>query len=218
MYNVIADIAGQYDALIALLAKMPPGAPVSIGDMVDRGPNSNKVLDFFMKNGLAVLGNHEHMMLDQLQEKHQYEPGIWGYNGGYATMDSFGHIVPQDVVDWVANLPTYIETTQGGKRILLSHAFVHPQFNTAEEAAVASEGTPYSWAGDHSIIWNRSYPRPRAEYDLQICGHNSQFGLRWISDEEKPDSEPFALCLDDCRRNKLTGIHLPTLEIFQVDF
>lgn len=220
MYNLIADIAGQFDALQALLAKMPKGSPISIGDMVDRGPKSKEVLEFFMKNGQAVMGNHEHMMLDHLRGTNLYEPGIWQYNGGYATMDSFGHHVPERYLTWLESLSTYIEYKQepDGKRVLISHAFVHSMFKTVDEAALATESSPYSIEGDKSIFWNRGYPIPRSEYDLQICGHNSQYGLRWISDESKPESEPFALCLDDSKHKKLTGIHLPTLEIFQVDF
>ena len=42
-----------------LLKKCPDYLPISVGDMIDRGPDSKKVLDFFMAGGKAILGNHE---------------------------------------------------------------------------------------------------------------------------------------------------------------
>ena len=62
--NLIGDIQGNYHTLRALLKQMPDEEPVSVGDMVDRGPRSKEVLEFFRLNGKALLGNHEHMMLD----------------------------------------------------------------------------------------------------------------------------------------------------------
>src|SRR5271165_2882948 len=90
-YNIIGDIAGQYDTLLALLAKMPKDAtPVSVGDMVDRGPKSKQVLEFFKNNGLAILGNHDHMMIDACKyDMKYYNNGAWFWNGGQRTVESF---------------------------------------------------------------------------------------------------------------------------------
>jgi serine/threonine protein phosphatase 1 len=62
--NLIGDIQGKYRTLLALLKQMPDDDPVSVGDMIDRGPHSMEVLEFFRNHGKALLGNHEHMMLD----------------------------------------------------------------------------------------------------------------------------------------------------------
>ena len=96
-YNIIGDIAGRFDTLQALLDKMPKSAvPLSVGDMVDRGPKSKEVIEFFMKKGKAVLGNHEHMMIDAYRRTGgllavgYYGPGLWvGANGGEKTLKAY---------------------------------------------------------------------------------------------------------------------------------
>lgn len=110
--NVIGDIAGQFKTLEALIKKMPQGEIMSLGDMVDRGPRSKDVLNFF-KSHKALLGNHEHLMIDAFeysQKLHElgasvnnwraaakeaklkayYQVGLWiDTNGGDATIASY---------------------------------------------------------------------------------------------------------------------------------
>lgn len=110
---IIGDIAGHFKSLEALVAKLPANKELlSLGDMVDRGPDSRKVVDFF-KNHKALLGNHEHMLLDaydfsvKLKDlsatcdnwrsiassnnlKAYYVLGLWlENNGGDATVESY---------------------------------------------------------------------------------------------------------------------------------
>lgn len=77
MYDIIGDIHGCYDELLALLTKLGYGQMMAdpichpddrqvifVGDLADRGPNSPGVLKTAMemvntKNALAVLGNHD---------------------------------------------------------------------------------------------------------------------------------------------------------------
>ena len=64
-YLIVGDIHGCFDEFQALLDKSGLGrrdAIISIGDLVDRGPDPGAVLDFFRKNSRAgsVMGNHEH--------------------------------------------------------------------------------------------------------------------------------------------------------------
>ena len=84
--NLIGDIQGNYHTLRALLKQMPDEEPVSVGDMVDRGPRSKEVLEFFRLHGKALLGNHEHMMLDYFKGTEIYMPHIWLLNSGDATL------------------------------------------------------------------------------------------------------------------------------------
>lgn len=110
--NIIGDIAGQYKTLMALVSKMPQGPVISLGDMVDRGPDSKAVLDYF-KNHQALLGNHEHLLIDawdfskklqslgltssnwkkEIKQKNLkafYQAGLWiETNGGDKTLLSY---------------------------------------------------------------------------------------------------------------------------------
>ncbi len=78
---LIGDIHGCYEELLALEAKIKRQAVrrgwkpliVSVGDLIDRGPDSLGVVQHFLKGVRAgthavVMGNHELMMLECLQE------------------------------------------------------------------------------------------------------------------------------------------------------
>ncbi len=60
----IGDIHGCYTELKKLLKKLDYNSKqdrlISLGDLINKGPASAKVLDFFMSNDLEVVkGNHE---------------------------------------------------------------------------------------------------------------------------------------------------------------
>jgi hypothetical protein len=207
MPNIIADISGNYAALLRLLAQMPDDETVSLGDMIDRGPDSRAVIEWFMRHGRAVLANHEHMMLDHCRGTGYYTPGTWEINGGDATLASFGGAIPDEVLAWVERLPLYLEIAG----CLVSHSFVHPGYTLEEvcDLGASSHDTRF----DRCILWNRDPPKRLRQYRMQLAGHNSQFGLREFSDRKGV----FALCLDDSRHDRLTGLHLPSMEIYQVE-
>lgn len=207
MPNIIADISGNYAALMRLLAQMPEDEVISLGDMIDRGPNSRAVVEWFMAHGRAVLANHEHMLLDHCRGIAYYTPGAWEINGGDATLTAYGGTIPEDVLDWIERLPLYLEI----EGCLVSHSFVYPGYSLEQACDLGSSSRDSRF--DRSIIWNRDPPRRMPKYMRQIAGHNSQFGLREFSDRKGV----FAICLDDSRHNRLTGIHLPSFEIYQVE-
>jgi hypothetical protein len=62
---VIGDVHGCLNELQALVAKLPPKTAVFLtGDLVDRGPNSNGVIDHCIGNNCySVLGNHDEKAL-----------------------------------------------------------------------------------------------------------------------------------------------------------
>lgn len=85
---VFGDIHGKYEALIELLKEFDYDEKTdmlySVGDMIDRGPQSVECFKFFTEqsNTWAIFGNHEYMMTDD--EWFQ----IWVSNGGIYTDDS----------------------------------------------------------------------------------------------------------------------------------
>jgi hypothetical protein len=99
-YAVIADVAGQYDALMRLVAKIPAGYEIILlGDLVDRGSDGDLVIEWAIQNNIrSVLANHEHMMYDYYRthtvhgmygatyrDGAMYDRDIWLMNGGHAT-------------------------------------------------------------------------------------------------------------------------------------
>lgn len=92
---IIGDIhgcAGLLDGLLARVAIENPGAkPVFVGDMIDRGPDSQGVLARIraLDGAVVILGNHEEMMLRFLDEPEDAGPA-WLRHGGIQTLESFG--------------------------------------------------------------------------------------------------------------------------------
>ncbi|MGH1351047.1 MAG: metallophosphoesterase family protein [Methyloligellaceae bacterium] len=100
----IGDIHGRADLLMRLIdtimedsegrRKVRNEVLIFLGDYIDRGPESNRVIDFLVNHlperfdKVFLKGNHEQMMLEAIQNK-QALP-TWFHNGGKATLYSYG--------------------------------------------------------------------------------------------------------------------------------
>jgi len=134
----IGDIHGRLDLLRALLiaieidasARAPmPTRVVILGDFIDRGPDSMKLMTIFagMKSSRVVVlkGNHEAALVDALRGDHD-AMDLWMAYGGDATLRSFGvteteidpddsralielarKIIPRNLVEWLERLPVF---------------------------------------------------------------------------------------------------------------
>ncbi|MBF89685.1 MAG: hypothetical protein CMG75_08545 [Candidatus Marinimicrobia bacterium] len=76
---VVSDLGGNYDGLMQLLKSVDfnweTDFLISVGDLIDRGPNSLKLLKLFITEPrfYAALGNHEWMLVDAANET---DPGV----------------------------------------------------------------------------------------------------------------------------------------------
>lgn len=200
-FNIIGDIAGNFETMLALQEKMPKAKLISVGDMIDRGPRSRDVLDFFIGGGgEAVMGNHEHMMLDWIAQSKVYQRDVWFMNGGAHTIASFfpgDSDVPLIQVrkelgkyfEWVSSLPVAIRTTSG---LFVSHA---PYGRSVNDPV--------------SALWNRADAEEVTNY-FSVHGHNPLKEVRWYGEEKRR----WGVNIDTSLGRKLTGIHYPSLEIF----
>lgn len=124
----IADLHGRFDLLQAALLQIKqhhsdrePGRIITLGDYIDRGPESRQVIERLMAGVdggwqlVCLKGNHEDIMVKTLRVP--LHPDWWIGNGGGTTLVSYGHeksgqyrpdVVSAAHVDWVANLPTMI--------------------------------------------------------------------------------------------------------------
>jgi len=71
----------------------PEDTLVFLGDYVDRGPDTRGVIDQLIElqsrtNVVAVIGNHEEMMLKVIRGEQAYQ--AWLQFGGLETLDSYG--------------------------------------------------------------------------------------------------------------------------------
>lgn len=107
----IGDVHGRADLLRALRGRILDDAAgaegekaiVHLGDYVDRGLDSRGVLDLLIDEPLpgfaqiALRGNHEAMLLEFLERAENGPPWLW--NGGAATLLSYGVALPSATQD-----------------------------------------------------------------------------------------------------------------------
>lgn len=193
MYNIIGDIAGRYTELLALVNKMPKNKIILVGDLVDRGPDSRKVIEWAMNNPnvLTLKGNHEDMMVDAFNGN----LGDHVYNGGKQTLASYSinhpSEYPEGHIEWLRTRPVFFEDDG----LFVSHA---PWLATCDLGEVYFQ---------FAQLWNREPPVRRPGV-FQVFGHNHIM--------QKYDD--YAICIDDCGHRVLTGLVWPTLEIYQEEY
>jgi serine/threonine protein phosphatase 1 len=115
---VIPDLHGRYDLLseglagIAAHAGGEAGVIVTIGDYVDKGPESKQVIDRLLSGVaegwrlVALKGNHDAMMVEALRDPAKM--AAWLQKGGDAALASYGGdpaAVPQSHIAWLDRLP-----------------------------------------------------------------------------------------------------------------
>ncbi len=110
---VVGDIHGYYDSFAKLVSKLnlnDGDLVISIGDMIDGGPESVGVVELFMVNDqfIAILGNHEQMLLDDWNKKSKFEVGILKSNGFWASKNPVDRNKKLTIVEYLSNLPTEI--------------------------------------------------------------------------------------------------------------
>lgn len=133
---LVGDIHGQYDLLMDQLAKQDfdPGNGhllVSVGDLIDRGPQSLKTLELIKQPWFhCVKGNHEQMLLKGVAAYENSGPSLdivnWqAFNGGEWYDPNHPAAADVDILlEYVKNLPVAIEiaTEQGSLGVV--HAAV----------------------------------------------------------------------------------------------
>ena len=91
---VVSDIHGQFDAFEKMLKKIKfkdDDIMYIIGDVIDRGPEPIKIIEYIMqkKNMVLLAGNHEHMAvicINKLLSEINQNVIEWRDNGSYRRM------------------------------------------------------------------------------------------------------------------------------------
>jgi serine/threonine protein phosphatase 1 len=109
----IGDIHGCIGPMKRMLSRIEAyasqGTVVFLGDYIDRGPDSQAVLETLMGDVAAgwrwviLKGNHEDMMVGA--QDGSCDEALWLGNGGMETLRSYGGIIPSTHLAWAASLP-----------------------------------------------------------------------------------------------------------------
>ena len=225
MLYAIGDIHGRLDKLDALLRALPLAAGdrlVFLGDYVDRGPESRRVVDRLVELGDAwpctfLLGNHESMFLDYIgwTDRAYFGADVFLTNGGDATLVSYGWQADRPPEPGELGLPPRHEAFFRG--LALHHAegaylFVHAGLGRA-----LSRGSDPAWVLRHArveeLLWDRSTGDLPHELGVTVVyGHTPRpdFGIRW--------NLPYSIGIDTgaVYGGPLTALRLPDEALFQV--
>lgn len=189
MTYVMSDIHGRIRPFHKMLKKIgfcERDTLYILGDVIDRNPSGIAILKEIMKapNMHMLLGNHEYMMMDYLDtdkdadfEKWIQKLDLWcNLNNGWITYHSFFRESQKSrdrIMSYLHELPTNVEISVQGRRILLVHA--SPNFLYKDKLAGFESVTEYA-------VWNRIAPGINVEFpqDLMICGHTPTIFLSGI--------------------------------------
>lgn len=169
----IGDIHGCAAALDALLGAIDLGEGdrlVTLGDYVDRGPDSRGVVDRLLgleAQGrlISILGNHEEMMLGALRGT--YPRQAWLQYGGIQTLDSYGFVgdtsvIPGEHLAFFDRCLDYHEADD--------FFFTHANY-VADEPLASQPAEALRWQslGEH-------FPEQHISGKRAIVGHTAQRG------------------------------------------
>lgn len=207
---VIGDVHGCADELDALLAKLPltkQSAVVMVGDYVDRGPASRRVLDTLLELRSRValyplLGNHEALLLDFIHDPTPLNSARFIYNGGGATLQSYAdrpgdYYFPQAHLELLRSLRLAYQTP--------THVFVHAGLPEVPLDQLTEE------LHRETMLWVRSlFHRSTFSWGkVVVHGHSRVRRVDWQPRRINVDTG----CVYD---NLLSAIHLPSGEVFEV--
>ncbi len=203
---IIGDIHGCFSELQALLDKAGLGeedAVIGIGDIVDRGPETPQVADYFRKtpNTLTIMGNHERKHVRAA--RHEVKLSL----SQHISQAQFGAAY-QEALEWMSALPLYIELEQA----IVVHGYFEPGIALGHQNPSVLCGT----IGGERILRQR-HDRPWYElYDGDkpvIVGHYN------YTHTDRPfiyQDKVFGLDTDCVTGKALTGILLPSFHFVSV--
>jgi serine/threonine protein phosphatase 1 len=164
----IGDIHGHSKTLSQVLRKIAPSLEdtiVCLGDCVNRGPDTQGVLDQLIDlerkcRLVCILGNHEEVMLDCRHDSRSIDR--WMYQGGMDTLMSYGTRgsigdVPKEHWEFLDRFVPFFETEE--------YIFVHANY----EWYLPMDQQPESLLRWTSI--DDSPPRPHISGKRVILGH-----------------------------------------------
>jgi serine/threonine protein phosphatase 1 len=167
----IGDIHGcsaALDAILAAIRPRPDDTIVTLGDYINRGPDSRGVLDRLIELGcrcrlVPLLGNHDQMLLDIRSGKN---PISWLLDiGGIATLDSYGPgrdigLIPEAHFEFLEGCRDFFETD--------THIFVHGNYYPD----IPMDEQPVMMLRWESL--RDTTPGPHESGKTVIAGHTSQ--------------------------------------------
>ena len=208
---VVGDIHGcsiALDTLFALVAPLPQDRLITLGDYVDRGPDSRGVLDRLIAlydagHLIPLRGNHDQMMV---QARDRIDRTMWVACGGRQTLESYGHAHGDSKYDLIPDRHwRFLEEDCLNWYETEMHLFVH--------AGICPD-LPMEEQPTFMLLWEKlESPIQHFSGKVMICGHTRQMsGL--------PLDLGSAICIDTGVYESdgwLTCLHVETGKYWQAN-
>lgn len=187
---IVGDIHGCYDKLMVAIGEHNFDRSIdrlfSVGDLVDRGPDSFKCLELVFEPWFyAVRGNHEMLMMDGLTKP--YSLDNWLINGG-AWVYSEDHNTVKVIAEAALERMSYaIELDIDGHKIGIVHGEV-----CGGDWETMRSGT----FNEMNVIWGRKrinnrIVTPIKNIDTVVCGHSIVDNPEWLGNQYYIDTGSF---------------------------
>lgn len=203
----IGDIHGCLLSLEGLLAKLPVAWGVDylvfLGDYIDRGPDSRKVLELirelketYPERVFPLKGNHEWLFERYLKG---LDVEVFLYNGGSATLRNYleeGVLkIPQEDITFLQGLPLYLETST----YIFVHAGLHPE-------------KPLALQTEEDLLWIRQrFYHFKGRFPKKVIFGHTPFPEVFLLEDR------IGLDTGCVYGGRLSAIRLPEEEIFQIE-
>jgi len=204
----IGDVHGCASALATLLEAIQPKRDdciVTLGDYVDRGPDSRGVIDQLLALSgecrlVTLIGNHEVMMLEAFEEGGE-AMRMWLECGGHETLLSYDGApenIPEQHFAFLHALRRFYETER--------HIFVHANYHHGD--AMEDQEEEFSlW-----VHLRHSQPSPHVSGKTVFVGHTPQRSGQILD-------LGHVVCIDTACAvgGWLTAVDVDTRQIWQAD-
>lgn len=231
----IGDVHGFYRTYSSLLEKLKlknDDIVILLGDLIDRGPESSRVIEHVKSSSsiFTVRGNHESMMSNAIDPEnlisYSQDANSWYRNGGIATISSYlkdnqdpGKVLEKVKSDiaWIETLPTEIVL----EKFRLVHAGYDSRFGIEEQ-----DEDVHMWVRDS--FFKAKFPVD--DYRQVIFGHTvtcklpgfskEDLGTVWESELKLSDGRSAMIGLDTClfhyeKLAHLSAFNLLTEQVIQ---
>lgn len=201
---VVGDIQGCFTEFQELLAITAPDKIVAVGDLVDRGPDSLAVLNFFRTSAISqsVMGNHEWKHI------HSYESGVNTSSAVEMVRTQIGKQSYADTIQYMRTLPSFLELAEA----IVVHAFWEPGVPLKKQRQDVLVGVSTGESYMREICTRPWWELYDGEKPL-IVGHHdySKCGVPLVHQNR-------VYCIDTgcCYGRALTGLILPDFQLVSV--
>ena len=209
MIYVMSDIHGYFDLFINMLTKInfsDSDELYILGDVVDRGPEPIKILQYIKdkKNIHLIKGNHEDMFINSFYmgfTSYAYETRLWFRNGGRITHDKF-YELPEDekteIIEYIKNLPVKKDLEVNNKKYILVHGMYKE--NLEDDEIIWGRVREYYSAPDNTTVIFGHTGTYHYQDNKPFVFWKSEYGMFGIdcglARSYENDSQLGCLCLD----------------------